>query len=87
MRLLLGCATLVLVLTTLASSPAAAQATRTRERSDLATCTCRFGYGSSCVTALACGVEGGRCAGACTPQPEYELPAVSGGAPSGQRGR
>jgi hypothetical protein len=87
MRLLIGCGTLVLVLIALASSPAAAQAARTKQRSDLATCTCRFGYGSSCVTALACGVEGGRCAGACAPQPEYELPAVSAGAPSGQQGR
>lgn len=88
MRLfLLCCATLVLVLTGLASSPAPAQNTRVKERGDLATCTCRFGYGGSCVTVLACTVEGGRCAGSCVVQSEYELPAARSGAPSAQGGR
>ena len=58
-----------------------------KERGDLATYTCRFGYGGSCVTVLACNVEGGQCAGSCVVQPEYELPTARSGAPSAQGGR
>ena len=74
-------ATIVLALICLAPPGGAAQKS-TKERGQYAMCNCQFGYDGSCVSALACSVEGGRCAGTCVPQPELELPATSSGAPS-----
>jgi hypothetical protein len=83
----LCCVTLILLATGFMSSSVSAQDTRLKPRSDLATCNCHFGYGGSCVTVLACTVEGGRCAGSCVPQPEFEWPETSrSGAPSAQGG-
>ena len=79
--------TIVLVLTCLAPPSGAAQKSSVKERSQYSMCNCQFGYGGSCVSALACTVEGGRCTGKCVPQPEFELPATGSGAPSAQQGR
>ena len=88
MRLLFAVFTvIVLVLACLASPPAVAQKSSAKERNQYSTCNCRFGYGGSCVSALACSVEGGRCTGTCVPQPEFELPTTGSGAPSAQQGR
>ena len=88
MRLLFTVFTvIVLMLACLASPRAVAQKSSAKERHQYSTCNCQFGYGGSCVSALACSVEGGRCAGTCVPQPEFELPATGSGTPSAQRGR
>ncbi len=88
MRLLfMGSTMIILALAGLASPAAAAQKTTAKERHSYSTCNCQFGYGGSCVSALACTVEGGRCSGSCVPQPEFELPATGSGAPSAQHGR
>ena len=79
--------TIVLGLTWPAPPGGAAQKSSAKERSQYSMCNCQFGYGGSCVSALACSVEGGRCAGTCVPQTEFELPATSSGAPSARGGR
>ena len=88
MRLILMCsAMIVLALPVLTAFPASAQKAEVKERYHYTTCSCRFGYGGSCVSALACTIEGGRCSGPCTPTPEFEVPDTNSGAPSAQRGR
>lgn len=65
-----GSVMIVLALGGLALSSAAAQNANTNGRNHYSTCNCRFGYGGSCVPAVSCIDEGGRCAGSCVPPPE-----------------
>jgi hypothetical protein len=83
MRLSFVCSVMtVIALAGLAPSSASAEIGTMTGRHHYDACSCQFGYpGRTCVSALACGVEGGRCVGSCVPQapgsePVSEQPRV-----------
>lgn len=64
---LVGFVIVVLAVVDLARSAAAAQVTHSKIDYG-PSCTCEFGYGgNACVTAIACGIEGGHCTKSCIP--------------------
>ena len=70
MRLSFTCSVMtVIALAGLAPSSASAEIGTMTGRHHYDACSCQFGYpGRTCVSALACGIEGGRCVGSCVPQ-------------------
>jgi hypothetical protein len=65
--LLIGSVVIIFAGVDLARSSAAAQ--RAHSKADYGpSCVCEFGYGgTACATAIACGIEGGRCSKSCVP--------------------